>query len=57
MPADTELAAIFVPSWARVNPAAMMKTPKRAGPLALSPVSGFSKKKVRRSKGFQIGSP
>jgi hypothetical protein len=50
-PADTEFAAMFVPSWARVKAAAMKKTPARLG----EPPS--SRNEVRRSRGFQIGSP
>ncbi len=51
VPADTELAAMLVPSWARVKAKDIMKTPKRAAPLAPS------RKLLSRFKGFQIGSP
>ena len=44
VPALTLLAAMFVPSCASTNAVAMMKTPNRAGPLAISPVFGFSRK-------------
>lgn len=51
-PAETELAAIFVPSWARAKPRAMKNTPARV------PESGFASRKFdRRSSGFQMGSP
>jgi len=51
VPAETELAAIFVPSWAKAKANAMMKTPKRSPELAPS------RKLLSRSKGFQIGTP
>lgn len=51
VPADTELAAIFVPSWARAKDVAMKKTPARfAEPPSF-------KKEESKSRGFQIGSP
>ena len=51
VPAETELAAILVPNWARANAKAIMNTPKR------SPESAPLRKLVSRSRGFQIGSP
>lgn len=51
VPAATELAAIFVPSWARIKAAAMKKTPTR---LAEPP---SFRNEVSNSRGFQIGSP
>jgi hypothetical protein len=51
VPAETELAEIFVPSCARANPVAMMKMPKRWPELAPS------RNMPSRSRGFQIGSP
>lgn len=52
VPAEILFAAMLVPSWARVNAAAMMKTPKRWPWPASS-----SRKLPRRSRGFQIASP
>ena len=57
VPADTELAAMLVPSCARANANEMMKTPNRAGPFAFFPVFGLIKKYESRFNGFQIGSP
>ncbi len=51
VPADTELAAMFVPSWARAKAAAMKKTPVRF------PEVPSSRKDWRSWRGFQIGSP
>ncbi len=48
VPAEMELAAIFVPSWARVNARAMMKTAKRSAEVALS------RNMPRRVRGFQM---
>lgn len=44
VPAETELAAMLVPSWARAKAKEMMKTPKRAAPLAVSPLLGLIRK-------------
>lgn len=52
VPAEMELAAMFVPNCARVNAAAMTKTPKRVAPLT----PGSSKNLVSRVSGDQIGS-
>ena len=51
VPAETEFAAIFVPSWARAKDDAIKKTPTRV------PVPPSSKKNLRRSRGFQISWP
>lgn len=50
VPAETELAEILVPSWARANPVAIIKIPKRWPELAPF------KNMPRRSRGFQTGS-
>ena len=52
VPADTLLAAIFVPSCASTKEAAMTKTPKRV-PL---PTFGSLRKRSSKSSGFQMGS-
>jgi hypothetical protein len=49
--ADTELAAIFVPSWARAKAVAIKNTPARLLDVP------SSRKDCKRSRGFQIGSP
>lgn len=49
-PAETEFAAMLVPSWARANAVAMKKTPTRF-PDPPSAINFLS-----RSRGFQIGS-
>lgn len=51
VPAEIEFAAILVPSCAKANADAITKTPKRVAP------SAFSRKRLNRSKGFQIGLP
>ena len=51
VPAETLLAAMFVPSWARAKAAAIMNTPKRSAELA--PSSNLPS----NSRGFQIGCP
>lgn len=51
VPAETELAAMLVPSWARANASAMKKTPAR---FLLVP---SFRNDCRRSRGFQIASP
>lgn len=51
VPAETELAAMFVPSCARAKPNAMKNTPAR---FAEEP---SSRKDCRRSSGFQIDVP
>lgn len=48
VPAEIELAEMFVPSWARANPVAMIKIPKRWPELA--PSRNFP----RRSRGFHV---
>jgi hypothetical protein len=51
VPAETLLAAMLVPSWARAKAVAMKKTPARlAEPPSL-------RKDCRRERGFQMGSP
>ena len=57
VPAETEFAAIFVPSCASAKAKDMMKTPNLAGPLAVAPVFGLTKKYDSRFNGFQIGCP
>ena len=57
VPAETELAAILVPSWANANAKEIMKTPNLAGPFALSPLLGLIKKYPSSSSGFQMGFP
>jgi hypothetical protein len=47
LPADTELAAILTPSWARAKAKAIKKTPQRVAELGLP-----SRNLLRRSKGF-----
>lgn len=49
-PAETEFAAMFVPSWARANAAAMKKTPVRF------PAPPSARNRLSRSMGFQMGS-
>lgn len=51
VPAETELAAMFVPNWARANAVAIKKTPARSLEVP------SSRKVWRRVRGFQIGSP
>ena len=51
VPAETELAAILVPSCARAKADAIMKTPNRVDPFALS------RNLLSKSRGFQTGSP
>lgn len=51
VPADTELAAILVPSCARANPEAITKTPKRSAELAPS------RNMPRRVRGFHTSWP
>ena len=53
VPAETELAAMLVPSCARANAEAMMNTPRRERALA------FASSRIwdRRSNGFQIVVP
>lgn len=52
VPAEMELAAMFVPNCARVNAAAITNTPKRVAPLT----PGSSKNLVSNVSGDQIGS-
>lgn len=51
VPAETEFAAMFVPSCARAKAEEIMKTPKRCPELAPS------WKLPRSCRGFQMGSP
>lgn len=51
VPAETELAAIFVPSWASANPAAITKIPNRSAELASSRNISI------RIRGFQTDLP
>ena len=51
VPAETELAAMLVPSCARAKAALMIKTPKRSPWLALP------RNLPRRSRGFHTGPP
>ncbi len=44
VPAETELAAMLVPNWARAKANEMMNTPNLAGPFAVSLVFGLTKK-------------
>jgi hypothetical protein len=48
VPADTEFAAILVPSWAKAKPVEIMKTAKRSAELA--PSRNF----FNTSSGFHI---
>ena len=57
VPADTEFAAIFVPNCASAKAKDIMNTPNLAGPLAVAPVFGLTKKYDSRFNGFQMGSP
>lgn len=51
VPAETELAAIFVPSCANVKPLAITKTPKRSAELAPS------RNRPKSVRGFHISRP
>lgn len=51
VPAETEFAAMLVPSWASAKAEAMKKTPARFDFVP------SLKKLVKRSRGFQIASP
>ena len=48
-PAETELAAIFTPSWAKANARAMKNTPARVAEFGLS-----FRKALSKSSGFYI---
>ena len=53
VPADTELAAMFVPSWANTKDAAITNTPNRVAPVTL----GSSRNNFSKVSGDQIGLP